>query len=323
MLNRSGFRFEKSGGSLDKMNRSNQEKQENVQKIINQENVSNSDKLKDTNKDKINRDELIITDEDKRELNLNKSDENEGELEAAKLDSSKSNITEIDIDKFNRIAQEIRWNAEGLVPAVVQDAESAEVLMLAYMNKEALYKTLTEGKAVYYSRSRQSLWLKGETSGNYQQVVDIFFDCDKDALLLKVKQTGMACHENYFSCFHYRPQPEAGKSNELKWDITSEPNIRPALSLGRTLEILAEVIKDRKQEKTEGSYTAYLFTKGKDKILKKVGEECAEVIIAAKNSSLEEIRYEAADLFYHLLVLFEEMGLNLTEIAEELNARRK
>jgi len=235
------------------------------------------------------------------------------------LKDERSNIKKINIDKFDQLTDEIRWNAEGLIPAVVQDAESSEVLMLAYMNKEALYKTLTEGRAVYYSRSRQSLWIKGETSGNYQQVVDIFLDCDKDALLLKVKQTGMACHENYFSCFHYRPQPDAGPI----WSVTAEQNVRPALSLGRTLEILAEVIKSRKEEKTEGSYTAYLFNKGLDKILKKVGEECAEVLIAAKNASVEEVRYEAADLFYHLLVLFEEMDLDLAQIAEELNARRK
>lgn len=230
--------------------------------------------------------------------------------------------------RINEAVKAVRWNQDGLVPAVVQDIESREVLMLAYMNQEALKRTLTEGKACYYSRSRKTLWLKGETSGNYQEVIEIRFDCDQDAILLKVKQTGMACHEDYFSCFHYKLNNEdqiAGKMEQECPPLISvgETNVRPALSLGRTLELLAEIIKSRNIERPEGAYTTYLFTKGIDKILKKVGEECAEVIIAAKNDSLSEIRYESADLLYHLLVLLEDRNVELQELAEELNSRRK
>lgn len=222
--------------------------------------------------------------------------------------------------KADEVMKAIRWNSDGLVPAVVQDSESGEVLMLAYMNEEALQKTLTEGKACYFSRSRQSLWLKGETSGHFQEVVDIRFDCDQDSILLKVKQTGMACHENYFSCFHYKINPETEAKGISEY---GEPNVRAPLSLGRVLELLAETIKSRNMERPEGAYTTYLFTKGVDKILKKVGEECAEVIIAAKNDSLSEIRYESADLLYHLLVLLEDRKVDLKELAEELDSRRK
>lgn len=219
----------------------------------------------------------------------------------------------IDIKKLDKAIKDVRWNSDGLIPAIVQDIDSEEVLMLAYMNEEALRKTILEGKAVYFSRSRQSLWLKGETSGHYQEVKDILFDCDKDTILLKVKQTGMACHEDFYSCFH----------NKIDDRIVGEPNIRPALSLGKTLELLAETIKLRNIERPEGAYTTYLFTKGIDKILKKVGEECAEVIIGAKNNSVDEIKYETADLFYHLLVMLEDRGVSLTEIAAELDSRRR
>lgn len=210
----------------------------------------------------------------------------------------------------------IRWDAQGLVPAIVQDVESKEVLMLAYMNQESLGRTLREGKACYYSRSRQSLWLKGETSGHFQEIVDIKFDCDQDALLLTVKQTGMACHENYFSCFHY----DLTKNGLQK---TGEPEVRPEPTLGRTLERLTEVIHSRNLERPEGAYTTYLFAKGIDKILKKVGEECAEVIIAAKNADPAEIRYEVSDLFYHILVMLEERGVGVEEIGRELLKRQK
>lgn len=218
----------------------------------------------------------------------------------------------INLQQSEEMVRSIRWNREGLVPAVAQDVESGEVLMLAYMNREALQKTLLEGRACYYSRSRQSLWQKGETSGHWQDIVEVRLDCDRDAVLLKVRQTGMACHENYFSCFHYGHEGP-----------TAVPDTRPSISLGRTLEMLAEIIKDRNEERPEGSYTTYLFTKGLDKILKKVGEESAEVIIAAKNNSPDEIRYEVADLLYHLLVLLEDRKMNLAEIAQELAVRRK
>ncbi|MCO5384804.1 MAG: bifunctional phosphoribosyl-AMP cyclohydrolase/phosphoribosyl-ATP diphosphatase HisIE [Desulfosporosinus sp.] len=210
----------------------------------------------------------------------------------------------------------IRWDAHGLVPAIVQDVETREVLMLAYMNEESLGRTLLEGKACYYSRSRQSLWLKGETSGHFQEIVDIKFDCDQDALLLTVKQIGMACHEDYFSCFHYDLTSEGFKG-------IGEPEVRPEPTLGRTLELLTDVIHSRNQERPEGAYTTYLFEKGIDKILKKVGEESAEVIIAAKNADPEEIRCEVSDLFYHVLVMLEERGVRVSEVARELLERRK
>ena len=210
----------------------------------------------------------------------------------------------------------IRWDAHGLVPAIVQDVESKEVLMLAYMNEESLRRTLLERRACYYSRSRQCLWLKGETSGHFQEVVDIKFDCDQDALLLTVKQTGMACHENFFTCFHYNLSNEGFKA-------LGEANVRPEPNLGRMLEHLSEVIHSRNLERPEGAYTTYLFEKGIDKILKKVGEESAEVIIAAKNAAPDEIRYEVSDLFYHVLVMLEERGVGVEEIAKELFKRQK
>lgn len=228
---------------------------------------------------------------------------------------------------WEKAMKDIRWNSEGLIPVVVQDIDSGEVLMLAYMNKDALRYTIEQGRACYYSRSRQELWIKGETSGNHQEVIDITFDCDKDTILLKVKQTGMACHEDFYSCFHYTLNKEdsiTGRSETANnWSQIGEPNTKPELSLGRTIELLTEVINKRNEERPEGAYTTYLFEKGIDKILKKVGEECSEVIIAAKNNSADEIRYESADLIYHLLVLLEERGVSIRDIAQELNARRK
>lgn len=210
----------------------------------------------------------------------------------------------------------IRWNSDGLIPAIVQDVDSREVLMLAYMNEEALKLTLNEQRAWFYSRSRQSLWRKGETSGHTQKVLDIRFDCDQDSLLLTVEQTGMACHENFFSCFHYL----AGNQG---FQIVGAPEQKPTPSFGTIIEQLAQVIHSRHLERPEGAYTTYLFEKGIDKILKKVGEETAEVIIAAKNAAPDEIRYEVADLFYHLLVMLEERGVELAEIADELSRRKK
>ncbi|HZK54535.1 MAG TPA: bifunctional phosphoribosyl-AMP cyclohydrolase/phosphoribosyl-ATP diphosphatase HisIE [Desulfosporosinus sp.] len=210
----------------------------------------------------------------------------------------------------------IRWDANGLVPAIVQDVETKDVLMLAYMNEESLRRTLIERKACYFSRSRQSLWLKGETSGHFQEIIDIKYDCDQDALLLTVQQTGMACHENHFSCFHYDLTREGFKVN-------GKPEVRPEPSLGRTLELLTDVIHSRNLERPERAYTTYLFEKGIDKILKKVGEESAEVIIAAKNADPEEIKCEVSDLFYHVLVMLEERGVGVREVATELLKRRK
>lgn len=214
------------------------------------------------------------------------------------------------------LAENICWNSDGLIPVIVQDVVSKEVLMLAYMNEAALYLTLKEQRAWFYSRSRQSLWRKGETSGHTQKVVDLRFDCDQDAILLTVEQTGMACHENYFSCFHYLAGNQAFKIEGVKEQ-------KPAPSLGTVLEELAQVIHSRNLERPEKAYTTYLFEKGIDKILKKVGEETAEVIIGAKNNDPGEITYEVADLFYHLVVMLEERGVGLNEIASELVSRRK
>lgn len=214
------------------------------------------------------------------------------------------------------IPQGIRWNSDGLVPAIVQDVDTKEVLMLAYMNEEALRLTLQEQRAWYYSRSRRSLWLKGETSGNIQEVLDLRFDCDKDSILLTVRQKGVACHEDYYTCFHYGVQGE-------DYVTLGRPQEVPSIPLGRTMELLAEIIHSRNLERPEGAYTTYLFAKGLDKILKKLGEECAETIIAAKNNSAVEVRYEVADLLYHLLVMLEERGVSLEDISLELLSRRK
>ena len=207
---------------------------------------------------------------------------------------------------------EVRWNEQGLVPVIAQDAESGRVLMLAYMNKESLKKTIDEGKATYFSRSRQTLWTKGETSGHYQFVKDILIDCDNDAILLKVEQIGSACHTNNLSCFYRKLQDdeaaELAKEDERSSAILSD---------------VYQVIKDRKENPKEGSYTNYLLDKGIDKILKKVGEETAEVIIGAKNNDKAEIQYEVADLLYHLNVMLFERGLTLSDVYEELAKRYK
>ncbi|MDO9628750.1 MAG: bifunctional phosphoribosyl-AMP cyclohydrolase/phosphoribosyl-ATP diphosphatase HisIE [Acholeplasmataceae bacterium] len=200
---------------------------------------------------------------------------------------------------------EIKFDENGLIPVVVQSIESNEVLMLAYMNKEALDLTIAEGLATYYSRSRKSLWKKGETSGHYQYVKSLSYDCDGDSILLKVIQVGVACHTNKMSCFF----------NEI---ITSEDIEKKSYLLNE----LYATIEERKKNPIEGSYTNYLFTKGLDKILKKVGEETAEVIIAAKNKSSSEMIYEISDLVYHTLVLMVNEGIELKSIEEELRRRQ-
>ena len=191
---------------------------------------------------------------------------------------------------------EIKWNQDNMVPAVVQDYLSGQVLMVAYMNKEALKKTLETGETWFWSRSRQELWHKGATSGHTPKVSRISPDCDRDTLLVEVAPQGPACHLGTDSCFNEG-------SNLL-------------------LDDLRKVIKQRYQERPEGAYTTYLFNKGLDKILKKVGEEAAEVIIAAKNPARQELIMESADLLYHLLVLFEERKIDFREILDELKERR-
>jgi len=198
--------------------------------------------------------------------------------------------------------ENLKFDEKGLIPAIVVDAVTKKVLTLAYMNKESLAVTMEKGLTCFYSRSRQELWLKGETSGNYQHVVSITADCDGDALVVMVEKEGPACHEGIDSCFHNT----VWESDEL-----SE----------FSLEGLMELIRGRKTEKKEGSYTTYLFEKGLDKILKKVGEECTEVIIAAKAEDRKETVYEIADLAYHVMVLMIQQGISLEDIHAELASR--
>ena len=197
---------------------------------------------------------------------------------------------------------ELKFDEKGLIPAVVIDAKTRKLLTLAYMNRESLQISMEKGLTCFYSRSREKLWLKGETSGNFQHIVSITADCDKDALEILVEKDGPACHTGADSCFH----------NPL-W----ESDERHAFSL----EQLMSLIEGRKTEKKEGSYTTYLFEKGIDKILKKVGEECTEVIIAGKADDKKETVYEIADLTYHVMVLMIEMGLSLEDIHNELASR--
>ena len=196
---------------------------------------------------------------------------------------------------------ELKYNKDGLIPAIVQDYYSKKVLMLAYMNAESLEITINEGKTCFYSRSRQELWRKGATSGNTQQVVSIRTDCDKDTLLIEVIKAGPACHTGSESCFF--EDIVAPETEEFSY------------------EGLYEMLLGRKINKKEGSYTTYLFEKGIDKILKKVGEECTEVIIGAKGGDKAETVYEIADLLYHITVLMIEMGISLEEVTAELAKR--
>lgn len=201
--------------------------------------------------------------------------------------------------------EDFRCNGDGLIPVVVQDYRTSQVLMLAYMNREAFDHTLRTGKMTYYSRSRAKLWLKGETSGHFQYVKSLHLDCDNDTLLAKVKQVGAACHTGARSCFFQTlAEKEYRDTNPLK-----------------VFEEVFAVILDRKENPKEGSYTNYLFDKGLDKILKKLGEEAAEIIIAAKNPNPEEIKYEISDFLYHMMVLMAERGITWEEIMEELAHR--
>ncbi|MBS4022189.1 MAG: bifunctional phosphoribosyl-AMP cyclohydrolase/phosphoribosyl-ATP diphosphatase HisIE [Dethiobacter sp.] len=198
---------------------------------------------------------------------------------------------------------ELKYNEAGLIPAIVQDVGSGRVLMLAYMNSESLQKTKETGETWFFSRSRNQLWHKGVTSGHTQEVVGIRYDCDCDALLVQVKQQGPACHTGAVSCF-YRTLP--GQEEHLACDFLFE---------------LERIIDNRKVQKPEGSYVAGLFAKGLDRILKKVGEEAGEVIIAAKNEDKNELVYEAGDLLFHLLVLLSQKGVSLSEVLAELERR--
>ncbi|ASS90278.1 MULTISPECIES: bifunctional phosphoribosyl-AMP cyclohydrolase/phosphoribosyl-ATP diphosphatase HisIE [Aeribacillus] len=200
---------------------------------------------------------------------------------------------------------ELKFDENGLIPAVVQDAVSKEVLTVAYMNEESLKKTLETKETWFYSRSRQKLWHKGETSGNTQTVQEIRYDCDKDALVVLVIPNGPACHTGQYSCFS---KESGGQVDGSRFDIINK---------------LEAVIAEREAERPEDSYTTYLFEKGLDKILKKVGEEASEVIIAAKNRSHDELKWEAADLLFHLLVLLREQKLPLDEVLTVLKERHE
>lgn len=201
------------------------------------------------------------------------------------------------------MTENVKFDERGLICAIAQDVESGEVLMQAYMNAEALELTRQTGYAHYWSRSRQKLWKKGEESGHVQKVVSMTFDCDRDCILLKVRQTGAACHTGAYSCFFDFLQGERERIG--------------AEMLGR----LQRIVDDRKENPVEGSYTSYLFEKGIDKIAKKAGEEAVEMVIASKNDATEELVGECADLLYHTLVLLREKGVSLSDVCTELNLR--
>ena len=201
--------------------------------------------------------------------------------------------------------EEFKLNGDGLIPVIVQDYKTEEVLMLAYMNKEAFETTIRTGRMTYFSRSRQELWMKGMTSGHIQYVKQLLIDCDQDTILAKVAQIGAACHTGNRSCFYRNlVKKEYHETNPMK-----------------VFEQVYHVIEDRKKHPKEGSYTNYLFEKGIDKILKKVGEEATEIVIAAKNPNPEEIKYEISDFLYHVMVLMCEKGVTWEDITKELADR--
>ena len=198
--------------------------------------------------------------------------------------------------------EDLKFDEKGLIPAVVVDAESKNVLTVAYMNRESLQISINEGRTCFWSRSRQELWRKGKTSGNVQHIVSITADCDRDALVVEVEKEGPACHLGTDSCFAY--------------PVYENPERHPF-----TMDGLMELLEGRKAEKKEGSYTTYLFEKGLDKILKKIGEESTEVIIAAKAEDKKETIYEIADLAYHVMVLMVQAGISLEDVKKELAGR--
>lgn len=235
----------------------------------------------------------------------NTVNENMNELPALKKLCEENGIL---VNNFNPVFQwsDFKKNSDGMVPVIVQDSKTLEVLMLAYMNEEAYKKTLLSGKMTYFSRSRNTLWLKGETSGHYQYVHSLTADCDMDTILAKVSQTGVACHTGAYSCFF---------NNIVKKEIEEQSN--PL----KVFEDVYNVIQDRKIHPKEGSYTNYLFDKGIDKILKKLGEEATEIVIAAKNPNENEIKYEISDFLYHMMVLMAEKNITWEDITAELAHR--
>lgn len=200
------------------------------------------------------------------------------------------------------VAKELIFDNDGLIPAIIQDNTSGKVLMLAYMNEQSLLKTIKTKETWFFSRSRQELWNKGATSGNKQQVKNISYDCDGDAILIEVEQLGVACHTGEISCFCNSIDKQNNTSREIIYD-------------------LIKVINKRAKDRSEDSYTTYLFDKGIDKVLKKIGEEASEVIIGAKNENKEELTWELADLIYHSLVLMEMTDVTITDLKDELVKR--
>ena len=210
----------------------------------------------------------------------------------------------------------LKFDDRGLIPAIVQDADTGKVLTLAYMNRKSLEISLEKKLTCFWSRSRRELWLKGETSGNYQHIVELRADCDRDALLVRVKKDGPACHLGTDSCFDGNPIYES--------ELTEIPFMRARkidMEEQFSYEGLYQLLQERNAQRPEGSYTTYLFEKGLDKILKKVGEECTEVIIAAKAEDHKETVYEIADLAYHVMVLMVQAGISLDEVKAELASR--
>jgi phosphoribosyl-ATP pyrophosphohydrolase/phosphoribosyl-AMP cyclohydrolase len=210
--------------------------------------------------------------------------------------------------------EDVKFDEQGLIPVIVQDGRTRQVLTLAYMNAESLRKTLDTGETWFWSRSRSSLWHKGQTSGNTQRVVGVLLDCDGDALRVLVIPNGPACHTGAESCFHNELQ-EAGPFEDVP--------VAGSTNFAEVLDSLYRLVASRKRERPEGSYTTYLFDQGLDKILKKVGEESAETIIAAKNDDRNALVKETSDLLYHLVVLLVERGLSLEEVRDELVNRGK
>lgn len=230
---------------------------------------------------------------------------------------------------LEQVVEHIRWD-EGLVPAIVQDVDTRKVLMMAYMNRESLKLSLESGETWFWSRSRQELWNKGATSGNVQKIVSLKYDCDGDTLLVEVKPKGPACHTGAVTCFHNEiiglPENRTEQDDKEEGGSVADSSTISSSNAESRFEVLAElesVIAERERERPEGAYTTYLFDKGVDKILKKIGEEASETIIAAKNKDNDELRLEVSDLMYHLLVLLQERKLPLDDIMSELSRRHE
>ena len=230
--------------------------------------------------------------------------------------------------------EDLKFDEYGLIPAIVQDAQTREVLTLAYMNRESLERTVATSSTWFWSRSRSELWHKGETSGNTLRVIELILDCDQDAIVVLVQPAGPACHTGERTCFHNAIGSDVqGLTSDTQrsvevpqskvWTSESRNDNREAEDLGVLLNQLYDLVESRKRERPEGSYTTYLFDEGLDKILKKVGEESAETIIAAKNKNTNGLVAEVSDLIYHLLVLLVERGVSLDEIRQEMAQREK